>query len=419
MEVAGLVPVIVEVDHFALRSGSSRLPHEGADALIPRGACSTTIHIPANDSPGYTTDLPLGGERFTESLAENLGVSRDEAEAIKCGAPSPDIGGRLDSLCDEFATKGWPQPRPVRGAERQERPGFLERRKRPAARSRSESGPRPRSGGPGLRTLFRRIPGAGGRPDGTGFRGRGGSGHEESVRVGGSQRGDARGFKSARAAGTARGNATQPYEEKAGRLVTLFVRHNTRMIRINLLPTREIRALRRKRRTLMAGIAALCLAGSALAAVNVSQLRRQAGWSPNWPTGGEPRPGCGSRPGPSRSWKNGSSGNAGRTTPSRHGSNAGHRTRGCCAASRARRPDRLWLTRYAESQGTTILEGHATDDESIAQFLRSLSRVFNTRQLVEAGKVAGEHGLRRFVIHAGNDPAPNSVPPEQHRRKDG
>ena len=105
MEVAGLVPVIVEVDHFALRSGSNRLPHEGADALIHVGACSTTIHIPANDSPGYTTDLPLGGERFTESLAENLGVSRDEAEAIKCGAPSPDIGGLLDSLCDEFATK--------------------------------------------------------------------------------------------------------------------------------------------------------------------------------------------------------------------------------------------------------------------------------------------------------------------------
>ena len=105
MEVAGLVPVIVEVDHFALRSGSSRLPHEGADALIHVGACSTTIHIPADDPPGYTTDLPLGGERFTEGLAENLGVSRDEAEVIKCGAPSPDIGGLLESLCDEFATK--------------------------------------------------------------------------------------------------------------------------------------------------------------------------------------------------------------------------------------------------------------------------------------------------------------------------
>ncbi len=105
MEVAGLVPAIVEVDHFALRSGNRRLSHEGADALIHVGACSTTIHIPADDSPGYTGDLPLGGEPFTESLAEKLGVSRDEAEAIKCGAPSPDVGGLLDSLCDEFATK--------------------------------------------------------------------------------------------------------------------------------------------------------------------------------------------------------------------------------------------------------------------------------------------------------------------------
>ena len=105
MEAAGLVPAIVEVDRFALRSGSSRLPHEVADALVHVGACSTTIHIPADDSPGYTTDLPLGGEHFTESLAGNLHVSRDEAEAIKCGDRSPDVDGLLNSLCDEFAAK--------------------------------------------------------------------------------------------------------------------------------------------------------------------------------------------------------------------------------------------------------------------------------------------------------------------------
>ncbi len=107
VETAGLVPAIVEVDHFALRSGSSRLPHEGADVLVHVGACSTTVHISADDSPGsgYTTDLPLAGERFTESLAKDLHVSRDEAEAIKCGDRSSDVGGLLNSLCDELAAK--------------------------------------------------------------------------------------------------------------------------------------------------------------------------------------------------------------------------------------------------------------------------------------------------------------------------
>ncbi len=105
LEAAGMVPAIVEVDHFALRSGIGRLGHERAGVLVHAGACSTTIHISADGSPGYTTDLPVGGEQFTESLAESLHVSRDEAEAIKCGAPSPDVDGLLDSLCHEFASR--------------------------------------------------------------------------------------------------------------------------------------------------------------------------------------------------------------------------------------------------------------------------------------------------------------------------
>ncbi len=191
------------------------------------------------------------------------------------------------------------------------------------------------------------------------------------------------------------------------------------MIRINLLPTREIRALRRKRRTLMAGIAALCLAVSALAAVNISQLRRQAGLESELAD----RRRAAARLRLKAGAVKGLEERIQRQRRKNHAVKAWLQRRTpyprVLRSLSGAAPDRLWLTRYAESQGTTILEGHATDDESIAQFLRSLSRVFNSRQLVEAGKVAGEHGLRRFVIHAGNDPAPNSVPPEQHRRKDG
>ena len=191
------------------------------------------------------------------------------------------------------------------------------------------------------------------------------------------------------------------------------------MIRINLLPTREIRALRRKRRTLMAGIAALCLAVSALAAINVSQLRRQTGLESELADRRRAAARLRLETGAVKELEE----RIQRQRRTNHAVRAWLQRRtqypGVLRGLSGAAPERLWLTRYAESQGTTILEGRATDDESIARFLRSLSQVFNSRQLVEAGKVAGEHGFRRFVIHAGNDPPPNSVPPEKQRRKDG
>ena len=105
VEAAGLVPAIVEVVLFALGSGSSMSVGEPADALVHAGACSTTVHVPADDAPGYTKELPVGGEHFTESLAADLGVSRDEAETVKLGAPSAAVAGLVDSLCEEFAAK--------------------------------------------------------------------------------------------------------------------------------------------------------------------------------------------------------------------------------------------------------------------------------------------------------------------------
>ena len=105
MEAAGLAAAVVDVDHFALQSGSGQSPEGNAHVLVHVGACSTIVHMPAEDSPGYTTDLPLGGEQFTEDLAERLRVPRDEAEAVKCDDPSGAAAGLLDTRCDEFAAR--------------------------------------------------------------------------------------------------------------------------------------------------------------------------------------------------------------------------------------------------------------------------------------------------------------------------
>ncbi len=183
------------------------------------------------------------------------------------------------------------------------------------------------------------------------------------------------------------------------------------MIRINLLQTRETRALRRKHRTVMAGVAALCLAGMALAAVNIAQWRRQGALESGLAERRRVAVGLRLETAAVKELEE----RVRRQRQQDHATKAGlqHRTRhprvlrGLSAAA----PEPLWLTRYAESQGTTILEGRATDDESIARFLRSLSRVFESRRLVDAGSANGEENLRRFVIHAEPGPPPNPVPP--------
>lgn len=107
LENAGLTPAIVDVDHFALGRVCDDMSFDGEtpSAWIHVGARSTTIHVPTPDGPGYATDLPVGGEQLTESLAENLNVSRDEAETIKRGGTTAAAGDLLDSLCDSLAAQ--------------------------------------------------------------------------------------------------------------------------------------------------------------------------------------------------------------------------------------------------------------------------------------------------------------------------
>ena len=184
------------------------------------------------------------------------------------------------------------------------------------------------------------------------------------------------------------------------------------MIRINLLPTREIHAARRKRRTMIAGAAVLCFAAGALAAVNISQLRRQKALDSELTERRQIAAGLRletkavkeleerirrqrQRNHAVETWLQGRA----RHSPV---------LRGLSAAA----PERLWLTRFAESDGKAILEGRAADDDSITRFLRRLVPVLRDPRLVEAGQAGGDDGLRRFVIHAGTGAPPGPIPPE-------
>ena len=80
-----------------------------------------------DDAPGYTKELPVGGEQFTESLAANLGISRDEAEAVKLGVPSDEVAGLVNAPVRGVRGEGEPRLGPGRDAERRDRlaPGCL------------------------------------------------------------------------------------------------------------------------------------------------------------------------------------------------------------------------------------------------------------------------------------------------------
>ncbi len=180
------------------------------------------------------------------------------------------------------------------------------------------------------------------------------------------------------------------------------------MIRVNLLPTRETRALRRKRRALVSGAAALLLTAAALAAGNFSQHRRGAALESDLAAlrrrVAAMRVAVRDVKALDETVRRARLKNRAVTAWLDRRAEHPRVLRGLATAA----PEKLWLTRYAESQGATVLEGQATDDESIARFLRGLSGTFEATALVEAGKAGEGEGRRRFVVHGRNGPPPEA-----------
>jgi len=85
---AGLEPVVVDVDYFALEN-MYELNHEAAGdaavALVNVGSRYSSINILKNGRSTFTGDVPVGGAEFTDTLVRQLGVSPEDAELLKIG----------------------------------------------------------------------------------------------------------------------------------------------------------------------------------------------------------------------------------------------------------------------------------------------------------------------------------------------
>ncbi len=81
----GLQTLAVDVQTFSLMraSGLEATDTEGAVALLDIGFETSDLMILKDGIPLFTRVIPLAGNRFTKTIASNLGITSEEAEEIK------------------------------------------------------------------------------------------------------------------------------------------------------------------------------------------------------------------------------------------------------------------------------------------------------------------------------------------------
>ena len=88
IRAAGLIPAILDVEAFAIENmygiNYETSPQELV-ALVNIGASVMNINILKGDSSIFTRDISIGGNRYTEAIQRELGVSCEEAERLKKG----------------------------------------------------------------------------------------------------------------------------------------------------------------------------------------------------------------------------------------------------------------------------------------------------------------------------------------------
>jgi len=93
---AGLEPVVVDVDYFALENmfESNYDPPKGHPiALVNIGARYSSINILKQGRSTFTGDVPVGGAEYNDALVRQLGVAPDQADALKRGRAVPGFDG--------------------------------------------------------------------------------------------------------------------------------------------------------------------------------------------------------------------------------------------------------------------------------------------------------------------------------------
>jgi len=110
---AGLFPLVMDVDAFAIENMHAinyPVSQEDTTALVNIGASVMNINIVRGGMSLFTRDIPIGGNRYTEAIQREMGMSYEEAEETKKGERS--AGGNqaavttvVDSVNAEVASE--------------------------------------------------------------------------------------------------------------------------------------------------------------------------------------------------------------------------------------------------------------------------------------------------------------------------
>jgi len=94
IRAAGLIPVVVDVDYFALENMFETNYEPAPDrviALVNIGARYSSINILKAGRSTFTGDVPVGGRDISEALMRDLNVSAEDADALKTGATTASV----------------------------------------------------------------------------------------------------------------------------------------------------------------------------------------------------------------------------------------------------------------------------------------------------------------------------------------
>jgi len=110
---AGLIPMVMDVDAFAIENMHAinyPMAQEETTALVNLGASVMNVNIIRAGSSLFTRDIALGGNRYTEAIQREIGLSFEEAEENKKKDRASDSGGPslnnvMDSVNAEVASE--------------------------------------------------------------------------------------------------------------------------------------------------------------------------------------------------------------------------------------------------------------------------------------------------------------------------
>jgi type IV pilus assembly protein PilM len=113
VKAAGLIPMVMDVDAFAIENMHAinyPMAQEETTALVNLGASVMNVNIIRAGASLFTRDIPLGGNRYTEAIQREMGLSFEEAEESKKNdragnSSGVSVGNVIDSVNAEVAAE--------------------------------------------------------------------------------------------------------------------------------------------------------------------------------------------------------------------------------------------------------------------------------------------------------------------------